>query len=86
MVNVFADSDVVINESVNVSVKHGDSKDGGFLEYFSIELEGDGEHKAGELLASTTISEDAKAYMVADVQSSASNSGKIRVTLGYLAR
>lgn len=86
VVNVFADSDVVINESVSVSVKHGDSKDGGFLEYFSIELEGDGEHKAGELLASTTISEDAKAYMVADVQSSADNSGKIRVTLGYLAR
>lgn len=86
VVNVFAESDVVITEDVVISIKHGDSKEGGFSEYFAITLENGTTHKEGALMATTTISEDAKAFMVADVNSSANNSGKIRVTLGYLAR
>ncbi|MBR5599026.1 MAG: hypothetical protein IKW39_03200 [Alphaproteobacteria bacterium] len=85
-VNVFADSDVNLTGDVSISVKHADSKDGGFSEFFVINLEGGATYKDGNLMASTTISEDAKAYMLADVTSASGNTGKIRVTLGYLAR
>lgn len=85
-VNVFAIGDVVLSENVGVSIKHGDTKDGGFSEYFAINLEAGASFKDGDLMGSFTISEDAKAYMVADVTSNEANSGQIRVTLGYLAR
>ena len=85
-VNVFAEGDVNIVDEVVISVKHGDSKEGGFSECFTITLENGSSFEDGALMASTTISENAKAYMVADVTSSGNNSGKVRVTLGYLAR
>ena len=85
-VNVFAEGDVVLTEDVSVSVKHGDTVDGGFAELFAINLEGGAQYKDGDLMATTTISETAKAYLVADVVSNEANSGGIRVTLGYLAR
>ena len=85
-VNVFAKGDVVLAEDVNVSVKHGDTIDGGFAELFAINLEGGAQYKDGDLMATTTISETAKAYLVADVVSNEANSGGVRVTLGYLAR
>ena len=85
-INVFADGDVVLAEAVSVSIKQGDTKDGGFGEAFVINLEAGKSFKDGDLMASATISEKAKAYMVADVVSNEANSGGIRVTLGYLAR
>lgn len=86
VVNVFAVGDVEIVEDVVISVKHGDSRDGGFTEYFTINIERGHLYKDGNLMASTTISEDAKAFVVADISSSSTNTGNIRVTLGYLAR
>ncbi len=85
-VNVFAKGDVVLAQDVSVSVKHGDTVDGGFSEVFVITLEAGSSFKDGDLMASTTLSENTKAYLVADVASNETNSGGIRVTLGYLAR
>ena len=85
-VNVFAKGDVVLAQNVSVSVKHGETVDGGFAELFVINLEGGMQYKDGDLMATTTISETAKTYLVADVVSNEANSGGIRVTLGYLAR
>lgn len=86
VVNVFAKGDVTLSNEVSISVKQGDTKDGGFKEAFTIVLEEGKSFKDGDLMASATISEKAKAYMVADVVSNEANSGGIRVTLGYLAR
>lgn len=86
VVNVFAKGDVTLSNEVSISVKQGDTKDGGFNEAFTIVLEEGKSFKDGDLMASATISEKAKAYMVADVVSNEANSGGIRVTLGYLAR
>ncbi|MBE6462441.1 MAG: hypothetical protein E7005_01630 [Alphaproteobacteria bacterium] len=86
VVNVFAKGDVTLSNEVSISVKQGDTKDGGFKEAFTIVLEAGKSFKDGDLMASATISEKAKAYMVADVVSNEANSGGIRVTLGYLAR
>ena len=85
-VNVFAEGEVNLAQAVSVSIKHGDTKDAGFSEYFTIELKEGETYKDGDLMASVTVSEDAKAYMVADVTSNEANTGGIRVTLGYLAR
>jgi hypothetical protein len=86
VVNVFAKGDVVLSDDVNVSVKHGDTIEGGFSEVFVINLDAGSQFRDGELMATSTLSENTKTYIVADVTSSQANSGGIRVTLGYLAR
>lgn len=84
-VNVFAKGDVNIVDEVKISVKDGETQDGGFAEILNISIEA-GNYADGSLMATATLPVDVRSYVIADVTSSTANSGGVRVTLGYLAR
>lgn len=84
-VNVFAVGNTSVSDEVVVTVKHGDTKDGSFAEIMTIPVQA-GEFKDGNLMATATLPQDVKDFIAATVSSSTSNSGNVRVTLGYLAR
>ncbi len=85
-VNAFAVGDVSISNSVTITVKHGDTKTGDFSELLSMSIEATKSFEDGELMATATLPADVKDFVTASVTSNTSNSGEIRVTLGYLAR
>jgi hypothetical protein len=84
-VNVFAVGSVSIASDVVVTVKDGAEKNGSFAEIMTIPV-ASGSFADGDLMATATLPIDVKDYVIASVASSASNSGGVRVTLGYLAR
>ncbi len=85
-VNAFAVGDVSISNSVTITVKHGDSETGSFSELLTMSIEATKSFEDGELMATATLPADVKDFVTAAVTSNTSNSGEIRVTLGYLAR
>lgn len=85
-VNVFAKGDVSVASEVTVTVKHGDSENGAFENLQTIKVAATKTFADGELMATATLPQDTKAYVMASVTSATANSGGIRVTLGYLAR
>lgn len=85
-VNVFAKGAVLVASEVLISVKHGDDENGAFADLLTIKVAGGKSFADGELMASVTLPQETKAYVTAWATSAASNSGNMRVTLGYLAR
>lgn len=85
-VNAFAVGDVSISNAVTITVKHGDSETGAFSNLLSMSIEASKSFADGELMATATLPADVKDFVTAAVTSNTSNSGEIRVTLGYLAR
>ncbi|MBP3687483.1 MAG: hypothetical protein J6J35_03860 [Alphaproteobacteria bacterium] len=85
-VNVFAKGAVSTTAAVTITLKHGDSETGSFAELSTISIAASKTFKDGELIATTTLPSTVKAYVMATATSATSNSGSIRVTLGYLAR
>ena len=84
-VNVFAVGAVSITSDVVVTVKDGAEENGAFAEVMTIPVSS-GVFADGDLMATATLPIDVKDYVIASVSSSASNSGEVRVTLGYIAR
>lgn len=84
-VNVFAVGAVSIASDVVVSVKDGAEENGAFAEIMTISVAA-GTFADGDLMATATLPIDVRDYVIASVASSASNSGDVRVTLGYIAR
>lgn len=85
-VNAFAQGDVSVASTVTITVKHADTEDGVFEEVLTMEVEATQSFADGELMATATLPADVKNFVTASVASASSNSGNIRVTLGYLAR
>lgn len=85
-VNAFAIGDVTTASAVTVTVKHGDKENGTFADLLTITIDSGKSFADGELMATATLPADVRAYVTATVSSATENSGKIRVTLGYLAR
>lgn len=85
-VNVFAQGDVTAASAVTVTVKHGDEENGTFSELLELKVAAGSSFADGELMATASLPQDVKAYVMATAASAATNSGSIRVTLGYLAR
>lgn len=86
-VNVFAMGSVsTAGAEVVITVKHGDSLNGSFADLQTITVAKSKTFKDGELMATLTLPNDVKAYVMASATSNASNTGAMRVTLGYLAR
>lgn len=86
-VNVFAKGNVSTSgAAITITVKHGNTEQGTFAEVQTISVAKDKTFADGELMATVTLPQDVKAYVMATATSAASNSGEIRVTLGYLAR
>lgn len=85
-VNVFADGAVTTAAAVTITVKHCDTEGGTFTSLLTMEIAADKSYADGDLIATTTLPQDTKAFISASATSSSSNTGKIRVTLGYLAR
>lgn len=85
-VNVFAKGAVTTAAAINITVKHADNEDGNFANLQTISVASGKTFADGELMASATLPIDTKAFLSASATSASSNSGKIRVTLGYLAR
>lgn len=84
-VNVFAVGKVTVASDVAVSVKDAETENGSFAEIMTIPVSA-GSFVDGDLMATATLPQDVKDYVMASVTSSAANSGGVRVTLGYLAR
>lgn len=84
-VNVFAVGQVSIASEVVVSVKDADEENSSFAEIMTIPV-AIGSFADGDLMATATLPIDVKNYVMASVASSSSNSGGVRVTLGYVAR
>ncbi len=85
-VNAFAVGDVAVNGTITITVKHGDTETGAFAELLTMSIEATKSFVDGELMATATLPADVKDFVTAAIASSTSNSGNIRVTLGYLAR
>ncbi len=84
-VNVFAETDMSVVSEISVTLKHADTENGSYAELMTFKVPAKA-YKAGELAATVTLPQDTKAYLMATAASATGNSGKIRVTLGYLAR
>ena len=84
-VNVFAVGAVSIASDVVVSIKDGAEENGTFAEIMTVSVTA-GTFADGDLMATATLPIDVRDYVIASVASSASNSGDVRVTLGYIAR
>lgn len=84
-VNVFAVGAVSIASDVVVSIKDGAEENGAFAEIMTVSVAA-GTFADGDLMATATLPIDVRDYVIASVASSASNSGDVRVTLGYIAR
>ena len=84
-VNVFAVGAVSIASDVVVSIKDGAEENGAFAEIMTVSVTA-GTFADGDLMATATLPIDVRDYVIASVASSASNSGDVRVTLGYIAR
>lgn len=86
-VNVFAKGDVsTAGAAVVITLKHGDSENGSFADLQTITIAKSKTFKDGELMATATMPAGTKAYVMASAASATTNSGEMRVTLGYLAR
>ncbi|MCM1324653.1 MAG: hypothetical protein NC218_11070 [Acetobacter sp.] len=86
-VNVFAKGEVSTSgAAVVITLKHGDTENGGFADLQTITVAKGKTFADGELMATVTLPADVKAYVMAAATSAAGNSGGVRVTLGYLAR
>ncbi len=84
-VNVFAKTALTVAAAITVTVKHADTENGTYAELLTISVPAKS-YKAGELVATSVLPQDCKAYISATAASATTNSGVMRVTLGYLAR
>lgn len=85
-VNVFADGAVTTAEAVTITISHCDTENGTFTSLTTITIAASKSYADGDLIATTMLPQDTKAFISAAATSDSTNSGKIRVTLGYLAR
>ncbi len=85
-VNVFAEEAVTTTDVITVTVKHCDSENGNFATLLTLTVPASKSFAKGELVTTATLPQDTKAFVTATATSASTNSGKIRVTLGYLAR
>lgn len=84
-INVFAKTDVVVASAITIAVKQADTENGSYADLLKITVPVNS-YKAGELLATAVLPQECKNFVSATASSSTSNSGEVRVTLGYLAR
>lgn len=85
-VNVFAVGAVETKAAVTVTIKHGDTENGAFADLQTIAIAANKTFADGALMATATLPADVKDFVTASVASATTNSGSVRVTLGYLAR
>ncbi len=85
-VNVFAVGTVTTAAQATVTVKDGASESGEFSSLLTFTIAADKTFADGELIATAILPQETKAYVTAAISSATTNSGTIRVTLGYLAR
>lgn len=83
--NVIAVGAVSLASAVTVSIKAADEKDGSFNEVATGTI-ATGSYEDGEVLGTIAIPYDVKKWAKASLASATGNSGKIRVTPGYLPR
>ena len=85
-VNVFAEEAITTTDAITITVKHGDSENAAFVDLMTLVVPASKSYAKGELVTSSTLPEKTKAFVAASATSAVTNSGKMRVTLGYLAR
>ena len=85
-VYVCAEGKTVINSPVEVVFSISDTEIGEFTEIDYKTLNATQYFEDGDVMLTYTIPCDLKKYLAATVNSSESNTGAVRVTLGYLAR
>lgn len=85
-VNVFAEEAITTTDAIAVTVKHCDTENGTFASLLTITVPASKSFAKGELVATEILPQNTKAFVAASATSASTNSGKIRVTLGYLAR
>lgn len=85
-VNVFAEEAVTTTDAITITVKHCDTESGSFASLLTLTVPASGSFAKGELVTTATLPQNTKAFVTATATSASTNSGKIRVTLGYLAR
>ena len=85
-VNVFAVGAVTTVATVTITIKDCATEGGTFASLQTITIAADKSFADGELIATAMLPQETKAFISASATSNASNTGKIRVTLGYLAR
>ena len=85
-VNVFAEEAVTTTDAITITVKHGDTEGGDFSALLTLTVPASKSYAKGELISTATLPQDTKSFVSASATSATTNSGKIRVTLGYLAR
>lgn len=83
--NVIAEGEVTLASAVKVSIKHADEKDGTFDEVADGTVAA-GSYEDGEVMRTIAIPYDVKKWAKAELASATGNTGKIRVTPGYLPR
>lgn len=85
-VNVFAEAALTTTDAITITIKHGDTETGSFASLLTLTVPASGSFAKGTLLATATLPQNTKSFVMASATSASTNSGKIRVTLGYLAR
>ncbi|MBP5698380.1 MAG: hypothetical protein J6W96_02490 [Alphaproteobacteria bacterium] len=85
-VNVFAKGAVTTAAAVTITVQDSASETGTFANLMTLTVAADKSYADGELITTAILPQETKAFVKASATSSSSNSGSIRVTLGYLAR
>jgi hypothetical protein len=86
VVNVFAKGDVSLSSNVSIALWHSDSEDGSYDSLFTQSISSGVTAKDGELLDTLTFTADAKSFLKATVISAQTNTGGVRVCLGYWPR
>ncbi len=86
-VNVFATSGVdLAGDDLTITILHAETEDGTFATLDTIVIAEDVTAEENELMATLTLPQTSKEFIKATATSSTTNTGSIRVTLGYLAR
>jgi hypothetical protein len=78
-------TDVTVSSAITVVVKAAEDKSGEYKEVARGTIE-PGSYSAGDVLDTVSIPFDVEKYVKAELTSSTSNSGTVRVTGGYLPR
>ena len=86
VVNVFAKSAVNLSADVTISLTHCDTESGTFTALASATIASGSAAADGALIKTIVLPAETKAYIKATVVSSQSNTGGLRICLGYLSR
>lgn len=86
VVNIFAKSAVSLSADVTVNLTHSDAEGGTYTALTSATIASGSTAADGALIKSIVLPKETKAFIKATVASSQSNTGGLRIALGYLPR